>query len=152
MICYDVVPFLLGLAIYQGNLQAGKRDIRCLKGQCHQIFKHFFIFKESTCTPYEQAKKVSQTFLFLQRYSIAKFKNRMSAQSTTMQKGSFLIFKLLLFFLSFDDPLKSAGSLQSLLSVSAKSMSTVQSAQSTTFWHKSTQSTTALTQCQRVVK
>ena len=35
-----------------------------LKGQCHEIFDHFFGLKDSTWAPYEQAKTVSQTKIF----------------------------------------------------------------------------------------
>ena len=38
---------------------------RPLKGQCHEIFNHFFGLKDSTWATYEQAKTVLRTFLFL---------------------------------------------------------------------------------------
>ena len=47
---------------------------RFKKGQCYEMFDDFVIcFKDSTWASYKQAKTVSQTFSFLQRYSIAKF-------------------------------------------------------------------------------
>ena len=53
-----------------------------LKGQSREIFDHFFGLKDSTWAPYEQAKTVSQNFLFSRRYSIAKFVNCVSALTT----------------------------------------------------------------------
>ena len=32
--------------------------VMCLKGQCQEIFDHFYLVKGSTWTPFEQAKKV----------------------------------------------------------------------------------------------
>ena len=40
-----------------------------LKGQCHEIFDHFFCLNDLTCAPYKQAKTVSGTFSFSRRYS-----------------------------------------------------------------------------------
>ena len=39
-------------------------DSNILKGQCHEIFDHFFGLKDSAWTPYEQAKIVSRSFSF----------------------------------------------------------------------------------------
>ena len=40
-----------------------------LKGQCHEIFEHFFGLKETTWAPGEQAITVLRNFLFLRKYS-----------------------------------------------------------------------------------
>ena len=48
-----------------------------LKGQCHEIFDHFFIcLKDSTWAPYEQAKTVSRTFRFREDIRSQSSKNR----------------------------------------------------------------------------
>ena len=66
--------FTLGKSfIFKSSIQTN------LKGQCHEIFDHFFGLKDSMWAPYGQAKTVSLTFLFLQRYSNAKFENCMAA-------------------------------------------------------------------------
>ena len=51
-----------------------------LKGQCHEIFDHFFCFKGSTWTLYEQMKTVREFLGF--REDIRE--KRVSALSTTM--------------------------------------------------------------------
>ena len=73
------------------------------KGQCHKIFDHFINLIDSTWAPYEQAKTVSRSFSYLQRYFIGKWENHVSAQSTTTRThklffryGHYHIFKLLL--------------------------------------------------------
>ena len=62
-----------------------------LKGQCHEIFDHYFFWfglKFSTWVPHEQAKTVSQTFSFSRIYSIIKLENRVS----TMSLNQFCLF------------------------------------------------------------
>ena len=64
---------------------------RYLKRQCHKIFtEKKFGLKDSTWTPYEQAKMVSRTFSFSQRYScktcvhvVNNYADTMSSWSTT---------------------------------------------------------------------
>ena len=49
---------------------------RSLKGQCHEIFYHFFYLRDSNWAPYEQANTVSRTFSFSRRLRLNKiFKN-----------------------------------------------------------------------------
>ena len=43
----------------KGSLTTSKGNKGPLKGQCHEIFDHFFGFKDSTWAPNEQAKTVS---------------------------------------------------------------------------------------------
>ena len=56
--------------IYLGDSAlSGTELIQYLKRQCHEIFDtDFDILKNSTRAPFEQAKTVSQIFLFLRRY------------------------------------------------------------------------------------
>ena len=61
------------------------------KGTVSRDFQHFFLFflKDSIWATNKQAKTVSQTFSFSRRYSIAKFENHVSTQSTTTPKFFF---------------------------------------------------------------
>ena len=77
--------FVLMIIVNQSQIS----QCRFLKAQCHEIFKTFFCLKDSTWAPYEQAKTVSQTFQFSQRYSIAKLKNRVFVQTTTSRTQVF---------------------------------------------------------------
>ena len=52
-------------------------------------FRPFFCLKDSTWTPYEQAKTVSRIFSFSWRYSPAKFENRVSTKSRTTRTHVF---------------------------------------------------------------
>ena len=103
-------------------------EINGLKGQCHKILTIFFGLKDSTQVPYEQAKMVLRTFSFLQRYSIAKFKNLVSTQSTTMRTPKFFfrygywMVNTLKYLYCLIVPLKYVRSLQSFQKVSAQSL------------------------------
>ena len=66
----------------------------CLKGQCQEIFDHFFCLKDPTWAPYEQAKTVWRNLSFSRRYSIAKVENRDTL--FFFRYGDFNLFKLLL--------------------------------------------------------
>ena len=80
---YLLYGFVLMIIVNQSQIS----QCRFLKAQCHEIFKTFFCLKDSTWAPYEQAKTVSQTFQFSQRYSIAKFKNRVFVYSRQQLRG-----------------------------------------------------------------
>ena len=61
-----------------------------LKGECLEIFDHFFGLKDSTWAPYEQAKTFSRTFSISRRYSqktcgheVDDYADTVSVQSTT---------------------------------------------------------------------
>ena len=61
-----------------------------LKGECLEIFDHFFGLKDSTWAPYEQAKTFSRTFSISRRNSqktcgheVDDYADTVSAQSTT---------------------------------------------------------------------
>ena len=66
--------------------------VRCkklLKGQCHKIVDTFLCSKDTFWALNEQAKTVSQIFLFSLRYFFTKFENHVSPYI-------FIFFKLLL--------------------------------------------------------
>ena len=61
-----------------------------LKGECLEIFDHFFGLKDSTWAPHEQAKTFSRTFSISRRYSqktcgheVDDYADTVSAQSMT---------------------------------------------------------------------
>ena len=94
------------------------------------------VSRDSTWAPYEQAKTVLRNFSFSRKYLFSKFKNRVSAQSTTQQTpnfffryGDFHTFYILLLdvytFFCLIVPLKSVRNLQSFPKVAAQSLTTL---------------------------
>ena len=72
-------------AVSRKNLEAKNTWVLyTLKGQCHEIFA---IFLESTWAPYEAAKTVLRNFSFSQRYTIAKFENRVQTRDFSEKRA-----------------------------------------------------------------